>query len=158
MATFDERGVSGSTAMTTSLRVAFAFLTRLPVARAEPLTADDACRAPRPGFRSSASRSARRWARIRALADIGLEPVPATVLALLGAVLLTGALHEDGLADCADAVGAHASRERRPEILHDPRVGTFGALALVFAIHVRSGVARTTRHIALPPSRQSPPS
>ena len=47
---------------------------------------------------------------------------------------LTGALHEDGLADVADAIGAHVPRERRLEILRDSRVGTFGALAVAFAL------------------------
>ena len=49
-------------------------------------------------------------------------------------MLVTGALHEDGLADAADAIGAHVPRERRLEILRDSRVGTYGALALVFAV------------------------
>jgi adenosylcobinamide-GDP ribazoletransferase len=49
-------------------------------------------------------------------------------------VVVTGGLREDGLADAADAVGAHATRARKHEILRDPRVGTFGALALVFAV------------------------
>jgi adenosylcobinamide-GDP ribazoletransferase len=48
--------------------------------------------------------------------------------------VVTGALHEDGLADVADATGAHASRERRLEILRDPRVGAFGALAVAFMV------------------------
>lgn len=64
----------------------------------------------------------------------GLDPLPATLLAVLVAVLVTGGLHEDGLADCADGFGAHVARERRLEILRDPRVGTYGALALVFAV------------------------
>jgi adenosylcobinamide-GDP ribazoletransferase len=71
---------------------------------------------------------------VRALAGLALDPGPATVLALLAAVLVTGGLHEDGLADSADAIGAHVGRERRLEILHDSRVGTYGALALVLAM------------------------
>lgn len=72
-------------------------------------------------------------AGVRLLAGLVLPDTPATVLALLAAVLVTGGFHEDGLADCADALGAHVGRERRLEIMHDPRVGTYGALALVFA-------------------------
>jgi adenosylcobinamide-GDP ribazoletransferase len=49
-------------------------------------------------------------------------------------VLVTGGLHEDGLADAADALGAHAERARRLEILHDARVGAHGALAVAFAL------------------------
>jgi adenosylcobinamide-GDP ribazoletransferase len=70
----------------------------------------------------------------RALAELALSPAAATVLALLAAVVVTGGLHEDGLADTADAAGAHVSRERRLEILRDPRVGTYGALAITFAV------------------------
>jgi len=58
-------------------------------------------------------------------------PAIAALFALLFLVAITGALHEDGLADVADALGAHTTRERRLEILKDPRVGTFGALALI---------------------------
>jgi adenosylcobinamide-GDP ribazoletransferase len=118
--------------VTASLRVAFAFLTRLPVA-SPALTVETMSRAT-PWFPLVGLAVGATMGGIRALAEIALDAPPATVLALLGAVLLTGGLHEDGLADCADAVGAHASRERRREILHDPRVGTFGALALIFAV------------------------
>jgi adenosylcobinamide-GDP ribazoletransferase len=71
---------------------------------------------------------------VHALAALALEPSAATLVAVLAAVLITGGLHEDGLADVADAAGAHVSRERKLEILRDSRVGTYGALAIVFAI------------------------
>lgn len=67
----------------------------------------------------------------RLLADLALPAGAATVLALAAATLLTGALHEDGLADTADGFGAHTTRARRLEIMRDPRVGTYGALALI---------------------------
>jgi adenosylcobinamide-GDP ribazoletransferase len=50
-------------------------------------------------------------------------------------VAVTGALHLDGLADLADALGAsHRSRERFLEVLRDPHIGSFGAIALVLAL------------------------
>ena len=49
---------------------------------------------------------------------------------------ITGGFHEDGLADTADALGG-SDRERRLEIMKDPRIGTFGALALVLSLLVR---------------------
>ena len=55
----------------------------------------------------------------------------ATILAV---ILLTGALHEDGLADAADAFGSYHSRERTLEILRDSRIGTYGALALIASV------------------------
>ncbi len=75
-------------------------------------------------------------AGIRALGEdvAGLQAAPATVLAVLAGVVVTGALHEDGLADTADGLGVHGTRERRLEVLRDPRLGTFGAVALVGAL------------------------
>jgi adenosylcobinamide-GDP ribazoletransferase len=113
-------------------RVAVAFLTRLPLGGAE-LTAAGLSRAAA-WFPAVGLLVGGVMAATRALAGLVVDPVAATVLALLAAVVVTGGLHEDGLADAADAMGAHASRARKLEILRDPRVGTFGALALVFAV------------------------
>ena len=44
--------------------------------------------------------------------------------------LLTGGLHLDGLADCFDGLTASVSRERRLEIMRDPRMGAFGGIGL----------------------------
>jgi len=73
-------------------------------------------------------------AGVRALAGLALPAEPATVLALLAAVLVTGAFHEDGLADAADGLGAHVDRARKLEIMRDSRVGTYGALAVAGAL------------------------
>jgi adenosylcobinamide-GDP ribazoletransferase len=114
-----------------SPRAAIAFLTRLPVGGGA-LTARQLSRAalwfPAVGLLVGGVMGG-----VRALAGTVLDPGPATALAVLAAMLVTGALHEDGLADAADAIGAHVPRERRLEILRDSRVGTYGALALVFA-------------------------
>ena len=59
-----------------------------------------------------------------------LDPFSAALLAVAFSAIVTGAFHEDGLADTADALGG-ASQEQRLEIMRDSRVGTFGALALV---------------------------
>jgi adenosylcobinamide-GDP ribazoletransferase len=113
-------------------RAAVAFLTRLPVGATE-LSAAQLSRAA-PWFPAVGLLVGGVMAGTRALADLVLEPAPATVLALLAAILVTGAFHEDGLADAADAIGAHATRERKLAILRDSRVGTYGALALVLAV------------------------
>ena len=52
-------------------------------------------------------------------------------------VLLTGALHEDGLADTFDAFGSRRSREDILRVLKDSRVGSYGALALILATLLR---------------------
>lgn len=64
-------------------------------------------------------------------------PLAAAAVALAAGALLTGALHEDGLADVADAFGARVDRERTLEILKDPRHGTFGVLALILSVATR---------------------
>ena len=58
-------------------------------------------------------------------------------LALAAMVLLTGALHEDGLADCADGLGGGRTGDQALEIMRDSRVGSYGALALVFSVGLR---------------------
>lgn len=71
-------------------------------------------------------------------ADRLLPPLPAAVLAVLAGVVLTGALHEDGLADFADGLGARGGRQRRLEVMRDSRTGAFGALALGFSVLLRA--------------------
>ena len=112
------------------MRTALAFLTRLPVpAPRDPDLSRAAWSFPLVGLLVGGAAAA-----TRAGADQLLPPLPATILAIAVAILITGALHEDGLADIADAVGAHVDRARRLEILKDPRVGTFGATALILSI------------------------
>ncbi|MEM9139739.1 MAG: adenosylcobinamide-GDP ribazoletransferase, partial [Pseudomonadota bacterium] len=50
-------------------------------------------------------------------------------LTIAAGIVLTGGLHEDGLADCCDGLGGGATREHALEIMRDSRVGTFGAAA-----------------------------
>lgn len=67
-------------------------------------------------------------------AHLGLHPLAAAVLALIAGVLVTGALHEDGLADVADGFGGGASKAKKLAIMKDSHIGTYGALALVLGI------------------------
>ncbi len=59
------------------------------------------------------------------------------LLALAILLIATGCLHEDGLADVADAVRAGRTREKMLAILKDSRIGTYGAVALVVTIGIR---------------------
>jgi adenosylcobinamide-GDP ribazoletransferase len=61
----------------------------------------------------------------------------AALLAISGLVAMTGALHEDGLADVADAFRTGRSRERIMTILKDSRIGAYGALALIVSFALR---------------------
>ncbi|MCL6646656.1 MAG: adenosylcobinamide-GDP ribazoletransferase [Dehalococcoidia bacterium] len=78
-------------------------------------------------------------------------PEPAgVVLAIATAVVLSGGLHLDGLADTCDGVFCLASPERRLEIMRDSRIGSFGAIAIALDLLVRYAVL-----IALPPPVRS---
>jgi adenosylcobinamide-GDP ribazoletransferase len=59
------------------------------------------------------------------------------VLIVLFTVLVTGGLHEDGLADVADAFGGGRNRDHILAILKDSRIGSYGAIALIFSIASR---------------------
>ena len=68
----------------------------------------------------------------------GLPPLIAAPLAIATLVGVTGALHEDGLADCADGFGGGATLERKLAIMRDSRIGTFGACAIGLALLLRA--------------------
>ena len=77
---------------------------------------------------------------VAAVYAVALEitpPLLAATLAVTVGIIVTGALHEDGLADTVDAFASSHTRERRLEILGDPRVGTFGSLALILSVMAR---------------------
>ncbi len=68
---------------------------------------------------------------------LALPALFCAIAAVAGSVLLTGALHEDGLADFADGLGGGHNREQRLEIMKDSRIGTFGAVALISCLGLR---------------------
>ncbi|VTU19397.1 Cobalamin synthase [Variovorax sp. SRS16] len=63
--------------------------------------------------------------------------VAAAVLSTAATVWMTGAFHEDGLADVADGLGGSADRARALEIMKDSRIGAFGAIALLLALGLK---------------------
>ncbi len=69
-----------------------------------------------------------------------LPPLVAAFLALAAMALLTGALHEDALADMADGLGGGRTRERALEIMRDSRVGAFGVVALILVLGLRAAL------------------
>ncbi len=75
----------------------------------------------------------------------------AAVVAVLTSTVVTGGLHEDGLADSADALGGGTSRERVLAILKDSRIGAFGACALVLSLVLRIAlIARLAPQVSAP--------
>ena len=71
---------------------------------------------------------------LMALPPTGSAPLVASALGTVLGVLITGAFHEDGLADVADGLGGSADRDRALTIMKDSRVGAFGAIAVVLAL------------------------
>lgn len=71
------------------------------------------------------------------LAAAGLPPAAAALAAVGAAMLLSGAMHEDGLADTLDGFGGGRTPEGKLEIMKDSRIGTFGVAGLVVALGLR---------------------
>src|ERR1700760_415860 len=118
---------------------AFTFLTRLPLGSAHtdvppPSLADASGAFPLVGLVIGAIGGI-AYAIASALA---LPALAAALIAIAATALITGALHEDGLADTADGFGGGATREMKLEIMRDSRIGTFGVLALIFSIGLRA--------------------
>jgi adenosylcobinamide-GDP ribazoletransferase len=75
----------------------------------------------------------------------------AAVLTTATLVVLTGGLHQDGLADCADAIGVRGDRDRKLAVMREPTIGTFGTLALLlWGALLITAIAELPRHDALP--------
>ncbi|MFN7597564.1 MAG: adenosylcobinamide-GDP ribazoletransferase [Cereibacter sp.] len=68
---------------------------------------------------------------------LGVAPGAAAALAIAAQMVVTGALHEDGLADSADGLWGGWDTARRLAIMKDSRIGTFGVLALVLVTLLR---------------------
>ena len=113
------------------------FYTRLPVPGRTEL----------PGFAQACWASPLAGALVGSLGGLayagahaaGLAPALAALIALGATIALTGALHEDGLADTADGFGGGRTRERALDIMRDSRIGTFGACALLLSVLLRAG-------------------
>ncbi len=120
---------------------ALRFYSRLPI----PVSADDADPFAAPSLRRIAYAVPVAGAVIGAIGGVillvghalALPPLVSVALAVTALVLVTGALHEDGLADTADGFGGGASRLRRLEIMRDSRIGTYGACALMLSLLLR---------------------
>jgi len=115
----------------TDIRIALALSTILPVGPQAPVNDGEIARAswalPVAGLLVGLGGAA-----IYSVARMtGLTAGPAAMLAVTGTVLITGAIHEDGLADTADGFGGGRTSDRKLDIMRDSRIGTYGACALV---------------------------
>ncbi|MEA3195497.1 MAG: adenosylcobinamide-GDP ribazoletransferase [Betaproteobacteria bacterium] len=116
------------------LLAAASFLTRLPVGR--PRSEDELGRSARYFPLVGAGVGALGVAVLLA-AIAALPLVVAVILSVVATALVTGALHEDGLADTCDALGGGRTREETLRILQDPRIGAYGALGLFLAVALK---------------------
>lgn len=125
--------------VTRDLAFCFVFFTRLPVpvpiGIAEARLATAIWAAPLAGL-AVALLSAAAFALAL---QLGLVPGLAAALALAAGLLVTGCLHEDGLADVADGFGGGRDRERKLAIMRDSRIGTYGMCALAISLLLRWG-------------------
>jgi len=75
------------------------------------------------------------------------DPLMSALLALATLTILTGALHEDGLADTADGLGGGRDREHALAIMKDSRIGTYAGVALILSFALRAAaLAAIARH------------
>ncbi|WGS19812.1 MULTISPECIES: adenosylcobinamide-GDP ribazoletransferase [unclassified Bradyrhizobium] len=113
------------------LRIATGFLTRLPMPHPDGARPEFFVRAQRLFPLVGALIGAAIGLVCLLLRVTGVPDLAAAAFALGGGALLTGALHEDGLADVADGFGGGRDTAAKLEIMRDSRLGTYGALALV---------------------------
>ncbi len=116
-------------------RYALAFLTRLPGGAHPPSSSELASATP--WFPAVGLVVGAISALVWLAGNLLLPSLPAALLAVAAGVVASGAFHEDGLADTADALGG-STREQRLAIMRDSRIGTFGGLALVLTVALRS--------------------
>jgi adenosylcobinamide-GDP ribazoletransferase len=122
--------------LVTDLRIGISLCTRLPITAPGSLAEGDVARAswtfPIAGLVVGLAGSLVYWLAIR----LNVAPLPAAAVTLAATMGLTGAMHEDGLADTADGLGGK-TRERKLDIMRDSRIGTFGACALLVSTMMR---------------------
>jgi adenosylcobinamide-GDP ribazoletransferase len=116
---------------------ALKFLTRLPIPFSRTITPPPLNQTMRMFSVAGAAVGVFIAAVLLAAQQLHLPEMLAAVLAVASGMLVTGALHEDGLADTADGLGGGKTRERRLEIMRDSRIGSYGTLALIVAVGAR---------------------
>ncbi len=133
--------------MRLDLRLAIGFLTRLPV-KTPALLPEGAMGRAMWAFPLVGAYIGALSAAVYLLTHRILPEWPSALLALAAGIILTGALHEDGLADCADGFGGGRDKERKLEIMRDSRIGTYGTLALILSIMLRAAAVAKFYHPA----------
>jgi adenosylcobinamide-GDP ribazoletransferase len=115
------------------LRLAVALLTRIPLPQPASVDSDRMARAQRAFPLVGAMVGLAVGLVDRSLLAIGIPELAAAALTLGAGAALTGALHEDGLADVGDGFGGGRDRENKLTIMRDSRIGTYGVLVLLIS-------------------------
>lgn len=113
------------------------FLTRLPLDRLAPLESGLLARSMRAFPLIGVVVGLIGWAVFAIAARLGLPAMAVALITLAATVLVTGGLHEDGLADTADGFGGGSDSERKLAIMWDSRSGAYGVMALIFSLGLR---------------------
>jgi adenosylcobinamide-GDP ribazoletransferase len=116
---------------TGDVSLAVGLLTRIPVRHPDDALSDRMARAQRAFPLVGAIIGLAVGLVDRCLLAMGIPELAAAALALGAGAALTGALHEDGLADVGDGFGGGRDREQKLAIMRDSRLGTYGALVLM---------------------------
>jgi adenosylcobinamide-GDP ribazoletransferase len=119
--------------------VAVATLTQIPVKLPFEITAERRARSLRANPIIGLGIGAAGAVAYAIAAAFGQPPLPAGLIAIGAIVLLTGAVHENGLADVTDGFGGGKTVEHKLEIMRDNRAGTSGVIALVLSVGLRAG-------------------
>ena len=112
-------------------KTAVAFLTRLPMPHPDGAMPSNFVRAHRMFPVVGALIGAAVGLLCLGLRHVGVPDLAAAALALGASAILTGALHEDGIADVADGFGGGRDQNAKLEIMRDSRLGTYGAMILL---------------------------
>jgi adenosylcobinamide-GDP ribazoletransferase len=133
------------------IRGAVAFLTRVPMPHPHGARPGNFARAHRAFPLVGAAIGAVVGLAYLGLTAIGLPTLASAAIALGISAVLTGALHEDGLADLADGFGGGRDKAAKLEIMRDSRLGTYGALILLITFFAKlSAVAVLPKVMVLP--------
>lgn len=119
-----------ATRLSDDLKSAFGLLSRLPVPRTDHHRADAAWAWPLVGSVVGSLAAGAGWTAL----FLGLPAGVAAAVVLFVGTVVTGALHEDGLADTADGLFGGWTPERRLEIMKDSHIGSYGTLALILGL------------------------
>jgi adenosylcobinamide-GDP ribazoletransferase len=122
----------------TDFRIALLFLTRLPAGEVAEFNPESLGRALRTGPLVGVVVGTLGALAYWIAHGLGLAPILAGLAAVGVTAAVTGALHEDGLGDLADGLAGGVGRDDKLAIMRDSRVGTFGALALIFSVALRA--------------------